>query len=129
MKLRKTSAFATVLAAGGTMVAGALITAAPASAQLPTKLKAQPNVSLTTGFPGNKLSATLTSLGFPVAGKTVVFTAGGLGQCSGVTDSHGVASCYAQAGGSTVIVNGGYNAYFNGDAVYAPSKSHGTFVG
>jgi hypothetical protein len=129
MKLRKTSAVAAVIGAGATAVVGALITAAPASALQPTSLYAQPNLSLSTGFPGNKLTATLTSNGSPVAGRTIVFTAGGLGQCTGVTNAQGVASCFAQAGGSTVIVNGGYNANFNGDAVYAPSYDRGTFIG
>jgi hypothetical protein len=130
MRLRKTSAVAAVLGAGATAVVGALITASPASALVPTSITARSIISPYHGVQGNKVSATLRAGHLGVAGKTITFTTGnGVGQCTGVTNIAGVATCFARAGGSLVIVNGGYTATFAGDGVYAGSSDRGNLVG
>ncbi len=131
MRLRKTSAVAAALSAGATAAVGIMITAGPASAALvPTTITARSIISPYHGVQGNKVSATLKAGHLGLYGKTIVFTTGnGVGQCTAVTNLAGVASCFARAGGSLVIVNGGYTATFAGDGGYAGSSDRGNLIG
>lgn len=72
------------------------------------------------------LSALLTSANGPVAGKTVGFTLG-TQNCSGTTDSSGVASCHftiTQTAGSVATVS----ASFAGDGAYLPQSTSSGFT-
>ena len=126
MKMVKACVTGAVAAAS----AAALLTAGAGSANaaVPTSMSAQSIVGL-HAFLGVQLTARLTSGGVGVPNELVTFTAGGLGQCSGVTNSNGDVTCNANAGGSTVIINGGYYATFAGDATYGPSQARGNFIG
>lgn len=93
----------------------------------PTTLAAAPQFVL---FPppasiglGN-VSATLTSGGSPVSGRTVAFSVGGLPLCTTVTNSAGVATCGVSfLPELIVLLAGGYSATFSGDASFLPSSA------
>jgi hypothetical protein len=91
----------------------------------PTTLTAAPQLVL---FPppssiglGN-LSATLTSGGSPVSGRTIVFSISWLPLCTAVTNTAGVATCgISLLPELIVLIAGGYSATFSGDASYLSS--------
>jgi hypothetical protein len=76
---------------------------------------------------GLLLSATLTSLGNPLAGESVEFylgtVASGTVLCSATTSSEGAASCDASAGKAVAIDAQGYTAAFEGDQALAASST------
>jgi hypothetical protein len=76
---------------------------------------------------GPLLSATLTSLGNPLAGETVEFYLGtvatGTVLCSATTSSVGAASCDAGAGQAVAIDAQGYTVAFEGDQALAASTT------
>jgi hypothetical protein len=76
---------------------------------------------------GPLLSATLTSLGNPLAGETVEFYLGtaatGTALCAATTGSDGAASCDAGAGQAVAIDDQGYTAAFEGDQALAASTT------
>lgn len=69
-----------------------------------------------------EVTATLTSGGAPLAGKTVAFTADSF-SCSAVTDASGVASCPVTDIAVGIALTGGYTAAFAGDADYGASSA------
>jgi hypothetical protein len=73
------------------------------------------------------LSATLSSGGNPLAGKTVKFTLNGNSAGEALTDASGAASVSASLAGITPgTYPGGVTAAFEGDTVYAPSNAENT---
>src|SRR6185437_14201284 len=95
---------------------------------LPTNL----SVAAATGSFGGtvNLSATLTSGGNPVAGKSVDFTLNGNSVGSAITDSNGVANL---SNASLAGINGGLyptgvGASFAGDSVYAAASATNTLT-
>ena len=75
------------------------------------------------------LSATLTSFGNPVAGKTIYFRgANGQEFCRAVTDANGYADCQSAISAVQALLNFDYTASFGGDNQYLPSKSNGEII-
>lgn len=96
-----------------------------------TTLDAESMVIATVLKPnGNTLITHLTTVdGLPLAGKSIVNTAGPYTLCTAVTDSTGTAKCKAPNGGLAVILFGGYNASYAGDLVTAAATAHGGLIG
>lgn len=92
---------------------------------VPTRLTAEP-VLLTLG---PVFRATLrTDAGAPVAGRVVVFRAGGQVRCQAVTNANGLAQCGAPLLDLLALLNLGYDASFAGDYDHAPSTARGPLV-
>ena len=93
----------------------------------PTRLIAAPQLVLVP--PPHRaslstVSATLTSGGQPVSGRTIAFSAGSTALCTAVTGATGTASCtVGLAGELHVLLTGGYTASFAGDGDYLPSTA------
>lgn len=97
--------------------------------RVPTALQAAP-VPFASLATGPSLSATLTSGGAGVAGRTVSFTVGTTTACRAVTDAQGVARCTAPPTVTPALVQaGGYGAAFAGDVDYLPSSASGSVAG
>ena len=100
--------------------------------QVPTSLAASPAVAQIApglGINIGNLKGTLTEAGgAPIAGATIVFSAGGSTLCSATTNATGVATCSGLAQSLGAILHLGYIASFGGDATYAPSSGHGSIV-
>jgi len=80
------------------------------------------------------LSATLTreSDGSPLAGQTVVFSAGSTELCTSTTDASGVATCNVLMSPTAilaVVLSNGYAVSFPGDGNYAPSTASAGLIG
>jgi hypothetical protein len=70
------------------------------------------------------VSATLTTFGQPLAGKTVTFTTRTTSLCSATTDARGIATCSPGLFGLlAIIINGNYTATFGGTNNYQPSTN------
>jgi len=112
---------ATFAAAGG--YSGASATATFETLRAPTTIVAS------SGVIGLHLrpSAVLSTSGTPLAGRSVRFTTGGQLICVATTAASGRAECPASVGTLLALVlSGGSDASFVGDATYAPSSDHAT---
>src|SRR5262249_53597790 len=102
------------------------------AAQAPTSLTAAPQFVLfppppSIGF-GN-LSATLTSNGSPVTGRTIAFSIGWLPLCTSVTNASGATTCQISfLGELIVLIAGGYSATFAGDNSYLSSSGATSWI-
>ncbi len=74
----------------------------------------------------NAMKATLKVRGttIPLPGRTIYFKVSGTFICSAVTNAQGVGQCGAAVAGIANEVQGGYRAFFDGDADYAASNNH-----
>jgi hypothetical protein len=112
-----------------------------AVAKAATALTAQPATDTrpnSTSLPITGLSATLTSSGNPVAGKTITFTnaSGSTTLCTAITNSAGTASgCPPVTGGNMQMAalakdlrNNGYKATFTTDSSYLGSTATATIT-
>ena len=124
--------FASPSAGGGRLfvASGNQVTAytlAPTSPALTTTLRAAAQLVLFPPPPGvglGTLSATLTSGGSPVSGRTIVFSIAGLPLCTAVTNTAGVGTCRISfLPELIVLLAGGYSATFSGDASYQSSSA------
>ena len=79
-------------------------------------------------FGGISARLTRTDNGQPIAGQTIVFTAGGATLCTATTDANGTASCNSLLALLTAVLNLGYNATFAGNGAYLPSSAHGKLI-
>ena len=113
------------LASGNQVTAYTL--APTTSAAVTTKLTAAAQLVLFPPPPGvglGTLSATLTSGGSPLAGRTIVFSIAWLPLCAAVTNTSGVATCgISFLPELIVLLAGGYSATFSGDASYLSSSA------
>jgi hypothetical protein len=90
----------------------------------PTGLAAAPQlVLLPPGGVGlGNVSATLTSFGEPVVGRTITFSSGAAQLCSAPTASDGTAICsVGMAGELAILLANSYTATFAGDSTFLPS--------
>jgi hypothetical protein len=92
-----------------------------------TNLTAAPELDLAhlaLGVGRNVVSATLTSGGQPLAGKSISFSAGPFHLCTATTNNNGVASCRLSPDlGLLVVLVGHYSANFVGATPYLPSSA------
>lgn len=104
--------------------AGSLVAGTPTSlAAKPALLSLKP-----LGLSLFEPQATLKKAGAPFAGKTVSFTVKGKHVCSGVTNAQGVAKCSGIAKLLDLVLAGGYDASFAGDAQVLPSSARGALI-
>ncbi len=94
------------------------------------------NVIEVLGDNGGRVRATLTGNdGAPLSGQTVTFsTSQTIGTaenfiCSGITNSSGQVQCSNSNLMPGVIVNGGFDGHFVGNADYLPADDHAVYVG
>ena len=75
--------------------------------------------------------ATLTHArtGAPVAGRRIVFSAGGSPVCSATTDAAGVARCSGLLALLGTVLGLGYDARFAGEPRFATASAHGALLG
>jgi hypothetical protein len=67
--------------------------------------------------------------GAPLAGRTIAFTIGAQPLCTATTDATGLAGCtLSRAATRQVLVAGGYDSTFAGDADFSPSSDHAGLV-
>jgi hypothetical protein len=100
----------------------------------PTTIVVQPVLFKTTplGLPLGVVSARLTGgvPGMPLAGQTIVFTAGSTAVCTGLTGADGVASCTASVASTTAIItNLGVTATYAGNTFWMPAQAKGGLIG
>ncbi len=89
-------------------------------AKAPTSLTAS---SLTLSLMRPRATLRRTGSNSPVAGQTIVFTAGSITVCTTQTNSSGVATC-----GTNLVISNRFTATFAGTANYLPSTATGTLV-
>jgi hypothetical protein len=92
----------------------------------PTALVAAPQlVLLPPGGVGlGNVSATLSSVGQPIAGRRITFTTGGTQLCSATTVANGTASCQVSLLAElAVLLSNQYTATFAGDSQYLASSA------
>jgi hypothetical protein len=96
-------------------------------ARAPTSLTAAPQLVIFPppfGVGLGKVSATLTSGGSPVAGRTITFAVSGIPLCRSVTGANGTATCNVSFLGELIVLFvGGYSAAFAGDSKYLSSSA------
>jgi hypothetical protein len=93
--------------------------------QAPTWLTATPVIIKISGLRLYlfNLSATLTDSAGPVAGQTIVFTAGSTGLCTATTNANGTATCNATVSVLSIVLALGYTATYAGNSDYGPSTA------
>jgi hypothetical protein len=92
----------------------------------PTALSAAPQLVLLPpgGIGVGNVSATLTSFGQPLAGRTITFSSGATQLCSAVTGAGGTASCnVGLLGELAVLLSNSYTATFAGDSAFLGSTA------
>jgi virginiamycin B lyase len=97
----------------------------------PTTMTAAPQLVLLPpgGIGLGNVSATLSSFGQPVAGRTITFTSGGTQLCSATTAATGTASCKVTLLGElAVLLSNRYMATFAGDSDYLPSIANAAAI-
>lgn len=116
-------------AAPATLGKGFLIDNVSVATHAPSEMTATPVLaSLPNGeVYVTAISATLTSGGTPLEGRTVEFT-GESFTCSATTDADGVASCAITDVAPGVLLEGGYTASFAGDGDYRPSSAQAGLI-
>jgi hypothetical protein len=96
-------------------------------ARAPTSLTAAPQLVIFPppfGVGLGKVSATLTSGGSPLAGRTIEFAVGWIPLCRSVTAANGTATCNVSFLGELIVLfAGGYSAAFAGDSKYLPASA------
>jgi Tol biopolymer transport system component len=124
----------TVTDPGGLSDSGLVSITVTAAPMIATSLVADPAVVSLSGTPKLRLgtvSAHLarTDTGAALAGRTIAFSVGAQPLCSATTDATGRAVCtLPRAATSQVLVAGGYDAAFAGDADFSPSSAHAGLV-
>jgi hypothetical protein len=101
-------------------------------ARTPTALSASPAMSLSSRNASWQLRSVLTvaKTGTPLAGRTVVFSAGSTVLCRSVTDQTGTARCDGRSSMGPILLNHGYGVAYAGDATtYYPSSAKGALTG
>jgi hypothetical protein len=104
---------------GSALFTGSASDALPQTvAKAPTAIVAQPAVVklVPLGLPLGTLRATLTSSNGPLADQPLVFKVGSVTACVITTDANGVATCGAQKYLLNLILAGGYQVTYAGDA-------------
>lgn len=101
--------------------------------QAPTRLRAEPAQVAIPDVLHVRISpvATLTHArtGAPVAGRRIVFSAGGSPVCSATTDAAGVARCSGLRPLLRTVLGLGYDARFAGESRFAEASAHGALIG
>jgi hypothetical protein len=97
----------------------------------PTSIAAQPAVVklVPLGLPIGTLRATLTSSNGPLTDQPLVFKVGNITACTATTDSNGVATCAAQKYLLNLILAGGYQVSYPGDANDQSSSARAGLLG
>jgi len=124
----------TVTDPGGLGDSGLMSITVTAAPMIATSLVADPAVVSLSGTPKLRLgtvSAQLvrTDTGEALAGRTIAFSVGAQPLCTATTDATGRAVCtLPQPATRQVLVAGGYDAAFAGDADFSPSSAHAGLV-
>ena len=100
-------------------------------AKAPTTIAAQPAVVkvIPLGLPLGTLRATLTSTNGALPGQPLVFKIGSVTACTATTDASGVATCAAQGYLLNLILAGGYQVGYAGDANDQSSSARAGLLG